>query len=176
MATTKNRSMDPGVQICLVNPNQVLDSWEPAHPLQSLKDFTFWIPHFQAFNYGSAGVVEISDRFFSNFVQMFSKTWRLQKWKKNGGHRANCCTMLSGSWVTFAGEIRRFLMVTSLIWWHSALPLISKTVEKLAVPLEKVRLGLNGLYCQFSTTLPPPNSPRTSIVCSRSQSRLLANL
>ena len=39
--------------------------------------------------------------------------------------------MLSGSWVIFAGEISSFLMVTSLIRWHSALSLISKTGRKV---------------------------------------------
>ena len=80
---------------------------------------------------------EISDRFFSNFVQIFSKTYWLQKWNKNVGHRAKCCTMRSQSWVIFAAEIRSFLMVTTLIRWHSAVSLISKTTKKVGSNLRE---------------------------------------
>ena len=80
------------------------------------------------------------------------------------------CRVKVGSF--FAAKIRSFLMVTTLIRWHSALSLISKTTKKVG----KVRLGMNGLYCPFSTTLPPPNSPRTSKVCLKLQSRLWVNL
>ena len=46
------------------------------------------------------------------------------------------------------------------------------TFELFCVRPSKARLGMNGIYCKFSNTLPPPNSSWTSEVCLKPQAWL----
>ena len=52
-------------------------------------------------------------------------------YEKSVGHLVKSYTMPSQSWVIFVAELRSFLMMTTLIRWHSALSLISKTTKKV---------------------------------------------